>query len=330
MLSEVDRRARRVGFTLIELLVVIAIIAVLIALLLPAVQQAREAARRTQCRNNLKQIGVAIHSYHELHRTFPPGYISRNVANSAPAMMESGPGFAWGVMLLPQLEQKPLYDRLNLEGNASDASNLLLAQQSHLSAFHCPSDTAPKQYALPTPLTVQLPTSNYVSVYGYGNVSMQPGMGTGVFYRNSKVRIRDIVDGTSHTFCVGERTHQHQFLSNCPEVNANSTWYAAIPGAARTSGMMMPNCMPMMGQEASPSMILGHVGQNAMSGAMTMPAMHHPPNTTNHIVNFSSKYTGGVHFLMCDGSVMFFSENMNYTTFRRLGERNDGNVIDGY
>src|SRR6056297_53414 len=89
------------GFTLIELLVVIAIIAVLVALLLPAVQQAREAARRSSCKNNLKQIGVALHNYHDTFSALPPGYIARNVSATAMAGMESGPGFAWGTMLLP-------------------------------------------------------------------------------------------------------------------------------------------------------------------------------------------------------------------------------------
>lgn len=93
------------------------------------------------------------------------------------------------------------------------------------------------------------------------------------------------------------------------------------------AGMMMPDCNLMAMMEGPGSMILGHVGQDAMTTPMSMPAMNHPPNTTNHIVNFSSKHTGGVHFLLCDGAVLFFSENAAYRIFRYLGQRNDGEVV---
>ncbi|MFG0295400.1 MAG: DUF1559 domain-containing protein, partial [Maioricimonas sp. JB045] len=110
--------SRRRGFTLIELLVVIAIIAILVALLLPAVQQAREAARRSQCKNNLKQIGLALHNYHDTHGSFPPGYIARYVSATDPASAETGPGFAWGTMILPFLDQSPTYNQLNFSLDA--------------------------------------------------------------------------------------------------------------------------------------------------------------------------------------------------------------------
>ena len=108
-MSAPHRSAKLRGFTLIELLVVIAIIAVLIALLLPAVQQAREAARRSTCKNNLKQLGLAIHNYHDTHGVFPPGYISRDVSTTDPASAETGLGFSWGTMILPFMDQSPLY-----------------------------------------------------------------------------------------------------------------------------------------------------------------------------------------------------------------------------
>lgn len=314
---------RRLGFTLIELLVVIAIIAILIALLLPAVQQAREAARRTQCKNNLKQIGLALHNYHDVYRTFPPGYIARGVSQTAMAAMESGPGFAWSLMILPQFDQAPLYESLDLHANAVDSANLAVVQSAALPMFRCPSDTGPEQFEVTANGTaIQLPASNYPGVLGYGNLSVSPGSASGVFFRNSSVRIRDITDGTTNTFLVGERRSEHDFIDALTPVASNSTWYAAIPGATRPAGMMMPAM-----QEAQTSLILGHVGQDALTTPMVMPAMQHTPNSTNHIANFSSRHTGGAQFLLCDGSVHFLSENADYSIFRNMGEKNDGNVV---
>ena len=312
-----SRRARR-GFTLIELLVVIAIIAILIALLLPAVQQAREAARRTECKNNLKQIGIALHNYHDVHNVFPPGYIARNVASTDPAAVEDGSGFAWGTMILPMMDQSPLYNQFNLNADCRDAANLA-AGRVFLPGFRCPSDTGLDIFTVSDGTnSYELPTANYVGMYGYGSVTMAPGNPNpaGVLYRNSNVSFRDITDGTSATILVAERAQVHDFIPGAPDVQADSTWYAAVPGVFRPAGM---GTMP---DEAPASLVLGHVGQ--MMGAMTM---HHPPNTTHHIVNFSSRHEGGTHMLLADGSVHFISENINYNTFRWLGQRDDGEII---
>lgn len=335
-LSNARVRARR-GFTLIELLVVIAIIAILVALLLPAVQQAREAARRSQCKNTLKQIGIALHSYHDVHSTLPPGYVSRGVSSTDPASTETAQGFSWATMILPFADYASLYETLNFSLDADEPSNLANGQTS-LPFFRCPSDPSKERFnmtdsggatindTLGNPL--ELPTSNYVGIIGYGSLSMTPGnpAGPGVLYRNSKVQFRDITDGTSSTIMAGERASQHQFDANNPsmKVNANSTWYAAIPGiAARSAGMMM---MPMM-TEASPSLILGHVGQPAMMGMMQMHSVH---NNTNHIVHFSSRHVGGSHFLLADGHVIFLSQNIAYDTFRYLGTRDDGEQLGDF
>jgi len=320
-----QRLRLRKGFTLIELLVVIAIIAILIALLLPAVQQAREAARRTQCKNNLKQIGLALHNYHDIYNVFPPGYIARNVSRSAPIANETGQGYAWSFAIMPQIDQANLVNQIDTNRNADDANNLLLAQSTVLTGFLCPTDPAPTFFDVANPSggNVSLPASSYVGIFGYGSVSMTPGNGTGVFFRNSGIRFRDITDGTSNTFCAGERRHEHNFRSGVPAVASNSTWYAAIPGLSRPGGM---SGMMSGATEGPGSMILGHVGQTMMMGGMSMQ-MHSNPNQTNHIVHFSSQHVGGVQFLLCDGSVHFLSENVDYNTFRNLGERNDGNVL---
>lgn len=314
-------RRTRTGFTLIELLVVIAIIAILIALLLPAVQQAREAARRTQCKNNLKQIGLALHNYHDIFSTFPPGYTARGVNAGDPVSSETGPGFAWSFAILPQIDQANLVNSIDTNLNADDAGNLAIAQSTVLAQFLCPSDPAPTFFSPASTgvATVELPSSSYPGIFGYGSVTMNAGQSTGVFYRNSRTKFRDITDGTSNTFCVGERRHQHDFVDGATPVESHSTWYAAIPGLTRSAGMtgMMSTL-----EEGPGSMILGHVGQTM--GAIQM---HSNPNQTNHVVHFSSQHTGGVQFLLCDGSVHFLSENADYSIFRNLGEKGDGNVL---
>ncbi|WP_417384047.1 DUF1559 domain-containing protein [Gimesia sp.] len=306
------------GFTLIELLVVIAIIAILIALLLPAVQQAREAARRSTCKNSLKQIGVALHNYHDSHQSFPPGYIARNVTSGLDSTTETGTGFAWGVMLLPFLDQAPLYNQLNLNLDCTVSPNIGLAT-SAIPIFRCPSDTNQGVFTVTDGSNnYSLSSANYAGIYGYGSLTDKPGSPTdkGILYRNSNIKIRDITDGPSNTIVVGERSHQHQFVGAASVIQADTTWYAAVPNVTRPAGMSMASMT-----EGPASLILGHVGQGGMM------QMHHPPNTTNHIANFSSKHEGGAHFLLGDGAVRFLSENMNYDTFRHLGTINDGNVI---
>ncbi|QDU11243.1 DUF1559 domain-containing protein [Gimesia aquarii] len=306
------------GFTLIELLVVIAIIAILIALLLPAVQQAREAARRSTCKNSLKQIGLALHNYHNAHKTYPPGYIARGVTPTDRSDTETGSGFAWGVMLLPFLDQAPLYNQLDLNLDCTDSPNIDLADEA-LPIFRCASDPNQGVFSVSDGTnTYQLSSANYVGVYGYGSLTVAPGNPAekGIMYRNSNTKVRDLTDGASNTIVVGERSYQHQFVGASSTIQADSTWYAAIPGVMRPAGMAMASMM-----EGQASLILGHVGQG---GTMIM---QHPPNTTNHIANFSSKHEGGAHFLLGDGRVRFLSENMNYETFKNLGTIADGNVL---
>ena len=169
--------SNRRAFTLIELLVVIAIIAVLIALLLPAVQQAREAARRSQCKNNLKQLGLALHNYHDTLNAFPPAWAGSTASTNY---------YGWSVYILPHLDQAPLYNTLNPNGAAMPAAagNLILP----LAAYMCPSDTG------------EVVNSAY-SGYGKNNYPINRMIST----QNVVVRIRDITDGTSNTILVGER-----------------------------------------------------------------------------------------------------------------------------
>lgn len=234
---------RRRGFTLIELLVVIAIIAILVALLLPAVQQVREAARKSQCQDHLHNLVIAVHDYEGSFRLLPPGYISRNVTANDPATMDSGSGFAWGMLTLTFLEQKPLYDQLTSELDSDDPLNIPLAR-TPLDIFRCPTDVGSETFPLQdrNGNTVQLAAANYVGVYGYGNPSMRPGAPNprGCFYRNSNVKFAAITDGTSNVIMVGERASRHEFNKSLPGVDSHSTWYAALPlSTPRPGGMLM-------------------------------------------------------------------------------------------
>ena len=195
----------RAGFTLIELLVVIAIIAVLIGLLLPAVQKVREAAARTTCTNNLKQIGVAMHGYHSALGYFPPGFTSQT-----PGVDEegTGPGWGWGAHTLPYVEQDALYRQITLTKDITDPVNAT-ARGTSLKVYRCPSDTPPA----PTfnavdgggPTLYALAFSNYAGVGGQDEVTVHPDANTGVLLCNSKYRVGDITDGTTNTLLCVER-----------------------------------------------------------------------------------------------------------------------------
>ena len=198
-----ERRRIRHGFTLIELLVVIAIIAILIALLLPAVQQAREAARRSQCKNNLKQLGLALHNYHDTYGMFPMAVIGRPGAGWQCSVMSNGDAvpnndyrsWGWGTFILPFVDQAPLYNQLQPDGcrmpNSDATYNGEMLLRQSLPVFICPSDTGPALNAF----FQNYSKSNYVINERISNV-------------NTNKRIRDIEDGTSNTLMLAERRYK--------------------------------------------------------------------------------------------------------------------------
>lgn len=301
--------ARRRGFTLIELLVVIAIIGILVGLLLPAVQQAREAARRTQCRNHLKQIGLALHNYHDMLQTFPPGYISLFDA----AGNDTGPGWGWSSFLLPQLEQSSLYNQINFNVGIEHSANSAVRLQK-MPTFLCPSDSAPNRWQtakrdLSTGAfqsnICEVASANYVAVFG----TFEPGVdGDGVFFRNSNIKFRDLTDGSSSTLMVGERSFRL----------GEATWTGAVTGA-----VIIPDGSDGVGTgppESAASLILGHSGDG-----------YSPGDRRSHVNQFYSLHSGGVNFLFADGHVSFLSSSLDYRVYQALTTRASGeSVSDGY
>jgi prepilin-type N-terminal cleavage/methylation domain-containing protein/prepilin-type processing-associated H-X9-DG protein len=304
------------GFTLIELLVVIAIVAALIAMLLPAVQSAREAARRAQCLNNLKQIALALHNYHDAVATFPPGYVSLSQGNQ-PSATEFGPGWGWGAMILGQIEQRGLYDTVNFSLSPIDPSAPTV-RTATLSIFLCPSNAGGSgpvtiKDAAGNVLVSDLAAGQYVAVAGQFEPEEFPATNNGVFYRNSKIGLRDITDGTSTTLMIGERSRNV----------ADATWVGMIP-----SGLSCNNpTWPVQDCEASNVLVLGHTGPSPDE-----PWVDVPNNKKAGVDDFHSLHPGGCNFAFSDGSIRFVKETINPQVFSSLATRAGGEVIsdDGF
>jgi len=290
-----NRAALRRGFTLIELLVVIAIIAVLIGLLLPAVQKTRESASRLQCKSNLRQIGIALHAYHDRNNGLPPGYRSAVAADGS----DLGPGWGWAAFLLDDVEQGNLQKRIDFRSDIGAPVNAM-ARVQPLAIFRCPSDDGPPTFTTAgRPVDVAL--ANYIGMFGTPEITDDPSGGNGIFYRNSHTRFSEISDGLSNTLMIGERS------SNL----ALSTWTGAVPGA------IVPPVRPSaLGPEGAGVLCLGHTGAAAEG--------HTPNNPTNHVDDFFSRHTQGVNFLFGDGSVRNINNGINPVVWEALGTRAGG------
>lgn len=304
------------GFTLIELLVVIAIIAVLIALLLPAVQQAREAARRTQCKNNLKQLTLALHNYESTYRTFPPGGVSSlNIQPPAAGFCTSGSDRTrapWTVLLLPLMDETNLYNMFNFSADFTSSSNIPGSAQNdavfkrNCNKFQCPTD--PNS-------TPSANNTNYLGVQGGGPTppcSTQGGVRvfylSGTIYLNSITRMRDITDGTSNVLLLGE------------------TKYCPTP-AGRSDGSHSSWCSSIK-VDSTFAVPLTFAG--AMAQINSIPGNGGTTDCFNIISRtFGSFHTGGAHFSMCDGSVRFLSDNIDLATYRAVAQRMDGQPAGG-
>lgn len=311
-------RSPKSGFTLIELLVVIAIIAILIALLLPAVQQAREAARRTQCKNNIKQLGLALHNYHDTSLTFPPGGITMGNCCGAKS------GTNWAISILPYMDQAPLYNLYDFNSFNEDPglnNGNQIVRETILSAHQCPSDivTGLERPASGPGSGLQYAHSTYRAVNGRanpatgwadnrGNMTGNTLKWRGVLHNVSSngrcERMADVVDGTSNTLMIGEystktNTRRGTFWAYTYTSYSNSS---ITVGQSRTLLNDYDKCVSIGGAGGSNSCKRG----------------------------FGSFHEGGVQFLLADGSVRFVSENVDTNTLGGLATINNSEVIGEY
>ena len=324
--TEVVLRRQKRGFTLIELLVVIAIIAVLIALLLPAVQQAREAARRSQCKNNLKQLGLALHNYHDTYNTLPMGCTSN-------APQGNNWGQSWWVGVLPYIDQGPMYmgwnhNAANSGSGYDSAANMTLVAGKTIPVAKCPSsplsqyDFSPHNGPNPGPCV-----AHYTGIAGATsdtvagrNVGWTCGLYSsgGVLFYNSRIRMADITDGTSNTIFVGEQSDWSIQTGTTNKVITISSW---------PHGMFMGS--PGNDRSFNTTTLRWRPGYKQAEGGHNTHACSTTGVCGNSGVNnpIQSAHVGGVHVLMGDGTVRFISENINTTTWFNLGIRDDGQVL---
>jgi prepilin-type N-terminal cleavage/methylation domain-containing protein len=299
------------GFTLIELLVVIAIIAILVALLLPAVQQAREAARRSTCKNNLKQIGLALHNYNDTHRTFPYGHMEvqpGNYSSTAPYLTYHWRD-TWAHQILPFVDQATLYQKYTEDPatHVHIVSNPAV-YKAVVPVYLCPSDPSAPGGAD----TVGRSQGSYIGCAG--NVATTTGKNlNGVFSENSKTQIRDLKDGASNTILVSEIVIRGR---------AAATTYWGCPGCYGIGGAHGE--MTFSTQEVPNTSI---ADQNYTCKSTTWPNAPCVSNTGTKYNYARSYHVGGVHTLLADGAVRFISSNIDRPTFQHLGDKNDGQVL---
>jgi prepilin-type N-terminal cleavage/methylation domain-containing protein len=313
-------RLRASGFTLVELLVVIAIIGVLVALLLPAVQAAREAARRMSCTNKLKQLGLALHNYHDTHLIFPPGVLLfGNGTNCPPAGGTNETGASWLILLLPHLEQQALHGqfnfnnrfpgRFNLAGQSTNGSLLF----NPFAQVKCPSD--------PRAMLPGSVITNYVGAAGGGCPALtscggppiadcQGGAGrlyfsNGIFFKNSNVRLANVTDGTTNVYLVAETV----YMRVPSDLNVGTNYPSWATGAdLRANGVDSSY-------------------QTMAAAVLPINGPANPTDSGGFMRLYGSKHPGGCNVTLGDGATRFINQNIDLGTHRYLGARDDGTAL---
>jgi len=334
-----QHRRVRSAWTLIELLVVIAIIGILIGLLVPAVQKVREAANRSACQNNLKQMGLALHSYYDTEKHFPPSFIYNNQGNkpvaawqppAAPVTLPRGvfaawvidrppppppfpiifeqPGWGWGALLLPYLDQKSLFAQIDFQVPVESAG-ALTTRTTALSVFTCPSDrntgVATMWNSSGAPIG-DVATNSYAACYGVlGRIDQWPDKGTGLFGRNTRFRIKDVEDGLSSTLALGERAC---WLVQTP-------WAGVLTNAAVTT---MPGA-PVYASitEGAPAQVMARISARQLLD----------PNSEPY--DFFSAHPNTVGFVFADGSVHTLRSDVAIWVLQALATRSGGEIVSG-
>jgi prepilin-type processing-associated H-X9-DG protein len=333
---------------------------ILVGMLLPAVQLVRESARRMQCSNNLKQIGLAIHNYESSNRFFPPGYASYPTSDGNappwakidPQTWDAGPGWGWGTYILPYLEQSNLLNGLDTKISIWEPANLALIQ-TNLPMYLCPSASGESDsfllrdqtgaalsgYGIP----IRVGRSHYVASHGQESCWGEAGaaqtgivftdiytfqtqtvrvdgdasnVADGPFYRNSKVKFRDITDGTSETIFISEHSSK---LSD-------KTWVGAVPGAYTHPRFKTPeNAL-----DAAATLVMMHIGPSGGELDITGFPIIHPMNfPTLHVGQMYAEHPGGGNVLYGDGSVRFMSDSIDLILAAELASMNEGEVPSG-
>ena len=310
------RAGRNVGFTLVELLVVIAIIGILVALLLPAIQAARESARRTQCANNLKQVGIALHNYHESFKTFPYGWDNR--------------GTGWTLHLLPFVELNSIYSTIHFQesgpGNWDSGSENQVACETVIAVYRCPSmpleehldyngiaNRVPGSYRGCSGSESSSDDASTIAIPG--TKSLEHLKQNGVFYACSSVRFPDVSDGTSNSIFVGESRTDPDFSKDGQGMDF---WYVGSPQAdpcACDGGTGGTEFTEFVGSTLAP-----------------MNAFIKRPDVSGYLMelSFGSYHPAGAHFLMGDGNVRFIQDSIDPTVYLGLGSIRGGETVSGF